>query len=100
MLGHKERNQLECGSSFLTIMYWCASIAFSTYQGCVVRWLLLLLRRWSAKFDPEVAIRLMLAGLLTGFVHDRKLMRESHVNLAIRWFAGYGFTRNCLIIRA
>ena len=38
--------------------------------------------------DPEVAVRLMHAGLLTGIVHDRKLMREAHVNIAIRWFAG------------
>ncbi|WGR69664.1 MULTISPECIES: IS1182 family transposase [unclassified Bradyrhizobium] len=40
--------------------------------------------------DPEAAVRLMLAGLLTGIVHDRKLMREAQVNIAIRWFAGYG----------
>ena len=40
--------------------------------------------------DPEVAVRLMLAGLLSGIVHDRKLMREAHVNIAIRWFVGYG----------
>jgi transposase len=40
--------------------------------------------------DPEVAIRLMLAGFLLGFVHDRRLMREAQVNLAIRWFCGYG----------
>ena len=40
--------------------------------------------------DPEVAVRLMLAGLLQGFVHDRRLMREAQVNLAIRWFIGYG----------
>ena len=40
--------------------------------------------------DPEVAIRLMLAGFLLGMVHDRRLMREAEVNLAIRWFAGYG----------
>src|SRR6185437_10285005 len=39
--------------------------------------------------DPEVAVRLMLAGLLTGIVHDRKLMREAQVNIAIRWFSGY-----------
>ena len=32
----------------------------------------------------------MLAGLLLGFVHDRRLMREAQVNLAIRWFIGYG----------
>src|SRR4051794_21315830 len=40
--------------------------------------------------DPEVAVRLMLAGLLLGIVHDRKLMREAQVNIAIRWFIGYG----------
>jgi transposase len=40
--------------------------------------------------DPDVAVRLMLAGLLTGIVHDRKLMREAQVNIAIRWFIGYG----------
>ena len=40
--------------------------------------------------DPEVAVRLMLAGFLLGIVHDRRLMREAHVNIAIRWFAGFG----------
>jgi transposase len=40
--------------------------------------------------DPEVAVRLMRAGLLSGMVHDRKLMREAHVNIAMRWFIGYG----------
>ncbi|WP_430644614.1 transposase [Bradyrhizobium frederickii] len=40
--------------------------------------------------DPEAAVRLMLAGLLTGIVHDRKLIREAQVNIAIRWFTGYG----------
>jgi transposase len=39
--------------------------------------------------DPEVAVRLMVAGLLTGIVHDRKLMREAQVNIAVRWFIGY-----------
>lgn len=39
--------------------------------------------------DPEVAVRLMLAGFLLGIVQDRRLMREAQVNLAIRWFAGY-----------
>lgn len=39
--------------------------------------------------DPEAAVRLMLAGLFQGIVHDRELMRETQVNLAIRWFAGY-----------
>ena len=32
----------------------------------------------------------MLAGFLLGIVHDRRLMREAQVNIAIRWFAGYG----------
>ena len=32
----------------------------------------------------------MLAGLLLGIVHDRRLMREAQVNIAIRWFIGYG----------
>lgn len=40
--------------------------------------------------DPESALRLMLAGFFQGIVHDRKLMREAQVNIAIRWFAGYG----------
>jgi len=31
----------------------------------------------------------MLAGLFQGIAHDRKLMREAQVNLAIRWFIGY-----------
>lgn len=38
--------------------------------------------------DPEVAVRLMLAGFLLGIVQDRRLMREAQVNLAIRWFIG------------
>lgn len=32
----------------------------------------------------------MVVGLLTGIVHDRKLMREAQVNVAIRWFVAYG----------
>ena len=32
----------------------------------------------------------MLAGFLLGVVHDRRLMREAQVNIAIRWFVGYG----------
>ena len=39
--------------------------------------------------DPEAAVRLMLAGLFEGIIHDRRLMRQAQVNLAIRWFAGY-----------
>jgi transposase len=39
--------------------------------------------------DPEAALRLMLAGFLLGVVHDRRLLREAQVNIAIRWFIGY-----------
>jgi transposase len=39
--------------------------------------------------DPEVAVRLILAGFLLGIVQDRRLMREAQVNFAIRWFIGY-----------
>jgi transposase len=39
--------------------------------------------------DPEAAGRLMLAGFLYGVVHDRRLMRETQVNIAMRWFSGY-----------
>ena len=42
-----------------------------------------------AGIDPEVAIRLMLAGFLLGIVQDRRLMREAQVSLAIRWFIGH-----------
>jgi transposase len=41
---------------------------------------------------PEVAVRLMLAGFLLGIVHDRRLLREAAVNIAIRWFCGFGLT--------
>ncbi|MBU8921377.1 MAG: transposase [Bacteroidales bacterium] len=40
--------------------------------------------------DPESALRLMLAGFLHGIKHDRKLLREAQVNIAIRWFCGFG----------
>ena len=46
-------------------------------------------RRGRKSIDPEAAVRLMLAGLFEGIVHDRKLMRQAQVNIAIRWFAGY-----------
>ena len=39
--------------------------------------------------DPEVALRLMLAGFFYGIVKDRTLMRRAHTDFAIRWFAGY-----------
>src|SRR3954453_20029311 len=38
--------------------------------------------------DPEAALRLMLAGFLLGVVHDRRLLREAQVNIAIPLFTG------------
>ena len=97
MLGRKERDQLELlitgslaryGSSFLMTLCWCASIVFSTFLGLRDEVAdLYCLDDGRPGIDPEVAVRLMLAGLLSGIAHDRKLMREAHV---IRWFIGYG----------
>ena len=49
--------------------------------------------------DPEVAVRLMLAGLHTGVVHDRKLMREAQVNSSSAGSSAMACMRNCGIIR-
>lgn len=40
--------------------------------------------------DPEVVIRLFLLQALYGYESVRRLMREVQVNLAYRWFIGYG----------
>jgi len=40
--------------------------------------------------DPETALRLMIAGAALGIKEDRALMEEARVNVAIRWFCGYG----------
>ena len=42
--------------------------------------------------EPETAVWLMLASFLLSLVHDRRLMREATVNVAIRWFCGFGLT--------
>ena len=97
MLGRKERDQLEffvCGSlrdlvpddhvlarvDRVLDLGWLRDEVADLYAASVGR----------PGIDPEAAVRLMLAGLLLGIVHDRRLMREAQVNLAIRWFAGYG----------
>ena len=48
--------------------------------------------------DPEAALRLMLAGFLLGIVHDRRLIREAQVNLAIRCLPVTACKRSCPII--
>lgn len=40
--------------------------------------------------DPEVIIRLFLIQAMDGIPHVRELMRQVQVNLAYRWFIGYG----------
>lgn len=40
--------------------------------------------------DPEVVIRLFLIQAMDGIGHVRELMRQVQVNLAYRWFIGYG----------
>ncbi len=97
MLGSKERRQLEffvCGSlrdlvpddhvlarvDRVLDLAWLRGEVAELYAADVGR----------PGIDPEAALRLMLAGFPLGIVHDRRLMREAQVNLAIRWFAGYG----------
>ena len=70
-----------CESSFLTITFFVASTGYLISSGSVTK-----LPSATAR---TTSVRLILAGLLVGIVHDRKLMREAQVNLAIRWFAGY-----------
>lgn len=97
MLGHQDRDQLEffvCGSLRDLIpddhilarvdrvldLTWLNDEVAACYAIGVGR----------PGIAPEAAVRLMLAGFLLGIVHDRRLLREAQVNLAIRWFAGYG----------
>ena len=97
MLGRKERDQLEffvCGSlrdlvpddhvlvrvDRVLDLAWLSAEVADLYADGFGR----------PGIDPEAAVRLMLAGFLQGIVHDRRLMRDASVNLAIRWFSGYG----------
>jgi hypothetical protein len=96
MLGRKERDQLELlitGSLRQLIpetICSCASIVFSTFRGSGMKSPTCIASTMVGPASIPVAVRLMLAGLLSGIVHDRKLMREAHVNIAIRWLIGYG----------
>jgi transposase len=97
MLGHKQRGQLELFvTGSLRQLVPDDHILARVDQVLDLSWLrdevaeLYCADNGRPGIDPEVALRLMLAGLLLGIVHDRKLMREAQVNLAIRWFVGYG----------
>ena len=96
MLGHKDRDQLELFiTGSLRQLVPEDHVLARIDRALDLGWL----REEAAKcycadngrpgIDPEAAVRLMLAGFLLGIVHDRKLLREAQVNLAIRWFAGY-----------
>ena len=71
-------------------MFWLGWIVFSTLGGCARKTDCYCGDNGRPGIDPEVVVRLMLVGLLPGIVHDRRLMREAQVNIAIRWFIGYG----------
>ncbi len=40
--------------------------------------------------DPELMIRMLLVGCLSGIRSERKLCGEVHLNLAHRWFCRFG----------
>lgn len=96
MLGRRARGQLEffvCGS--LRDLVPDDHILARVYRVLDLGWLHaevsgLYAHEGRPGIDPEAAVRLMLAGFLLGIVHDRRLLREAQVNLAIRWFARYG----------
>lgn len=97
MLGHKERDQLELFiTGSLRQLVPEDHILARVDRVLDLSWLraevadCYCLDNGRPGIDPEVAVRLMLAGLLSGIVHDRQLLREAAVNIAIRWFIGYG----------
>src|SRR4051795_6946123 len=97
MLGHKERDQLELFvTGSLRQLVPDDHILARVDRVLDLSWLrdegadLYCADNGRPGIDPEAAVRLMLAGFLLGLVHDRRLMREAQVNLAIRWFVGYG----------
>ena len=42
--------------------------------------------------DPKITVKMLLLGYLFGIRSERQIVREVQVNLAYRWFLGYGFT--------
>ena len=74
-------------------MFWCGLIGFWTSLGCRVR-LPIFMPMGSVDRGLILSRRFGLCRrvFLQGIVHDRRLMRDASVNLAIRWFAGYGMS--------
>lgn len=87
MLGRKERDQLEL---FITgsLRQLIPDVLVRVDRVLDLSWLrqevadCYCLGDGRSGIDPEVAVRLMLAGPLPDNVHDRKLMREAHVDIA------------------
>src|SRR5688572_355504 len=94
MLGRKERDQLELFTGSLRQLIPDDNVLVRVDRVLDLSWLRAEVADCYCAddgrpgIDPEVAVRLMLAGLLTGIVHDRRLMREAQVNIAIRWIEG------------
>ena len=42
--------------------------------------------------DPKVLVKILLLGYLFGIRSERQIIREVQVNVAYRWFLGYGLT--------
>ncbi|PNT95515.1 IS5/IS1182 family transposase [Clostridium thermosuccinogenes] len=42
--------------------------------------------------DPKITVKMLLLGYLFGIRSEKQIVREVQVNLAYRWFLGYGFT--------
>ncbi len=88
MLGHKERDQLELfGTGSLRQLIPDEHVLARVDRVLDLSWLreevanCYCLDDGRPGIDPEVSVRLMLAGLLTGIAY-------AQVNIAIRWFIG------------
>ncbi len=42
--------------------------------------------------DPKILVKILLLGYLYGIRSERQIIREVQVNVAYRWFLGYGLT--------
>jgi transposase len=106
MLGRKERDQLELFiTGSLRQLVPDEHILARVDRVLDLSWLhdevadLYCLDNGRPGIDPEVAVRLMLAGFLLGIVHDRRLMREAQVNLATAGSSATACTKCCRTIR-
>ena len=92
-----------CATCFLRVTFWSGWAVFRACPGCRSRWPIFILTAWGA---PGLTLRRRFVCCWRDFcwglcmalgpvadqvsLHDRRLMRDALVNLAIRWFAGHG----------